>query len=136
MRRCDLIEKHTMLRVIEDLLFTKFGDEGLRLMQYVIYLNDGNKYLAVLRAIVMMANCADVLKVCVMAWDPERSWDAEYVPTNWNITSVASKDEYRKACIKAAAARRRKNGDRKRGGPKPWRGRSVKNRGARSGPAS
>ncbi len=81
----DTFEKRGILRVIEDTLRMKFGDEGVNLMPAIKGLFDGDKYMAMNRAVV----------------------------------TAATVEEVRKACVKAARPRRKKNGDGKGGAPKP-----------------
>jgi hypothetical protein len=54
------IERLGMLRLIEDHLRTKFGEEGAQLMPAIEELNDAEKYLALSRVILTTTNLDEV----------------------------------------------------------------------------
>jgi hypothetical protein len=53
--------------MLEDLLRDKFGDEGVQLMPAIEALNDGEKYLALNRAIAAATTLDEVRRACAPA---------------------------------------------------------------------
>jgi hypothetical protein len=65
-------ERVAMLRMLEDLLRDKFGDEGVNLMPAIEELNDGEKYMALNRAIAAATTLDEVRRACAPASAPAR----------------------------------------------------------------
>jgi hypothetical protein len=65
-------ERRGMLKLIEDGLRTKFGEEGAELMPAVKDLNDAEKYVELNRAILSAATLDEVRRACARAAAPAR----------------------------------------------------------------
>jgi hypothetical protein len=64
------IGRTAMLSMLEDLLRDKFGDEGVKLMPAIQALNDGEKYMALNRAIAAATTLDEVRRACAPASAP------------------------------------------------------------------
>jgi hypothetical protein len=65
-------ERRAMRRLIEDLLRTKFGEEGLELMPATTELNDAEKYVVLNRTIATATTLDQVRRACARAAAPAR----------------------------------------------------------------
>ena len=63
-------ERRGMLKLMEDLLRTKFGPEGVELMAAIRELNDAEKYLAVNRVVASATTLEEVRRACIAAAAP------------------------------------------------------------------
>ena len=68
-------ERRGMLKLIEDLLRTKFGVEGAELMPAIVLLNDAEKYETVNRAIVTATTVNEVRQACAEAAVPSSCYE-------------------------------------------------------------
>src|SRR5262249_53357814 len=63
-------ERDGMLKLIEDSLRTKFGDEGAKLLPDISAMDDAEKYKAVNRAILHATTLDEVRRACAEAAGP------------------------------------------------------------------
>ena len=60
-------ERRGMLRLLEDTLRTKFGEDALELVPAIKELNDAEKYLALNRIIITATTLDEVRRACAKA---------------------------------------------------------------------
>ncbi len=60
-----------LLRMIEDHLRTKFGEEGLNLIPEIVALDDPEKYLAIGRTVLTATTLEEVRAACAKLAAPE-----------------------------------------------------------------
>jgi hypothetical protein len=63
-------ERNGMLKILEDGLRTKFGEEAMELMEAISDLNDAEKYLALNRTIITATTLDEVRRACAKASAP------------------------------------------------------------------
>ena len=66
------IERAGMLRLIEDLLRTKFGEEGSQLMSAISALDDAEKYVTLNKTVATATTLDEVRRACAKAAAPSR----------------------------------------------------------------
>ena len=82
------IERRGMLRLIEDSLRTKFGEEGIEVMPAIRELNDAEKYFALNRTILAAETLDEVRRACAKASAPTPR-RVSCPPTYWGATPAA-----------------------------------------------